>query len=472
MREEKRLIRNTAIIAIGNLSTRLVSFLLLPLYTSILSTSEYGMIDYVISISTFCVPIVSLLMDESVFRFLIDCKTDEERKKVISITTKNVLIGCLVFIAIAIPVLLFFRFEYSIELILYILAFTISMMLSAILRGQGRTDLFAVFNFISGVSNVVLNVLFIAVFKFGVRGMLYAYIISQIGISIVFIIRNGIIKQIDLTARDIRLNKEIIKYSLPLIPNKISWAIINLSDRIMVMNMIGSSASGLYAISYKFPSLMDTLYGFFQAWKESSARALEGSDVKAFYQKIYTYLRRLMIAVVLCFTSFMPLIYRLMINEAYYKSLDYVPILLLATFFSNMSGFFGGIFTAYKDTKVMGTTTAVAAIINIVINFAFIPRIGVWAAAISTLVANIFGYVYRVYASRKYMIVKETALQLVLQGVSIIIVFIMFYRKSTLSYLTGAIYALIVSSIINRNAISLFLRILHDKVKLRGTSKK
>ena len=464
MREEKRLVKNTVIIAIGNLSTRLVSFLLLPLYTSLLSTSEYGMIDYVISISTFCVPFVSMLMDESVFRFLIDCKSEADRKRVISITSKNVIFGCVLFVLIAIPILLLIRFPYPLELILYILAFTSVMMLSAILRGQGRTDLYAIFNFSSGISNVILNVIFIAFLRLGVKGMLYSYILFQLINSAIFSIRFKVYQQIDFRISDKKLNKEIIRYSLPLIPNKVSWSIINLSDRIMIMNMIGSSESGLYAVSYKFPSLMDTIYGFFyQAWKESSARALEGTSVNTFYQKIYTYLRRLMLSVVLCFTAFMPVIYKIMINSSYHDSLKYVPILLLATYFSNMSGFFGGIFTAYKTTNVMGITTAVAALVNIVINIVFIPSIGTLAAALSTLVANIVGYIWRVEASKKYMVVKEDLLYTIIQIASVIVIFAMFYHNTSCSIVVMCIYSLIVSVFMNWELIKTLFKYIKSK---------
>ena len=93
MNEKKRLIKNTGIIAIGNISTKLVSFFLLPLYTTLLSASEYGVFDYILSIATFCVPFVSVLMDESIFRFLIDCKKQEEKEKVISTSLIIVLTG-------------------------------------------------------------------------------------------------------------------------------------------------------------------------------------------------------------------------------------------------------------------------------------------------------------------------------------------------------------------------------------------
>ena len=77
----KELLQNTIIIAIGNLSTQIISFFLLPLYTSVLSTKDYGIYDLLITISTFILPIITLLMEDALFRFLIDCKTEEEKKE-------------------------------------------------------------------------------------------------------------------------------------------------------------------------------------------------------------------------------------------------------------------------------------------------------------------------------------------------------------------------------------------------------
>ena len=113
MQEQKRLIKNTGIIAIGNISTKLVSFFLLPLYTSLLSTSEYGTIDYIFSIAAFCIPFVSLLMDESIFRFLIDTKTSDEKTSVISTASMLVLAGIVVFSIVGIPVMNVLRYSYT-----------------------------------------------------------------------------------------------------------------------------------------------------------------------------------------------------------------------------------------------------------------------------------------------------------------------------------------------------------------------
>ena len=80
--------------------------------------------------------------------------------------------------------------------------------------------------------------------------------------------------------------------------------------------------------------------------------------------------------------AFMPLVFHVLINKSYYNAIYYVPILLMATYFANISGFYGGVFTAYKDTKIMGTTTVAAAIINLAINLFLIKWIGIYAAAL------------------------------------------------------------------------------------------
>ena len=369
MNESKRLIKNTGIIAVGNLGTKLISFFLLPLYTAILSTSEYGIVDYVISIATFCTPFVTMLMDEAIFRFLIDCKNESEKKVVISSSLFIVFLGMLSFSIIGIAVMKVIDYDYTYYAVAYILLSSYCGMISALLRGIGRTDLYALFNFLQGVLQVVLNVVFIAIVNMGVDGMLLASVLSFFSVSIIFSVRIKLWEFIKLHCIDRSLVKKMIVYSLPLVPNKISWTIINLSDRIILMNVIGSSATGLYAVSYKFPNLMDTVYGFFyQSWKESSARVLSDENHDNFYNDVYEYLKCFMYSTVLVMSAFMPFVFKFMVSDSYYEAIYYVPILLLATFFSNISGFYGGIFTAYKDTAIMGITTVAAALVNIVVN--------------------------------------------------------------------------------------------------------
>ena len=454
MNESKRLLKNTGIIAIGNISTRLVSFLLLPLYTAILSASEYGIVDYITSIVTFCVPFVSILMEESIFRFLIDCKDKSEEKKVISNSFIIVTVGMIIFTLVAIPIMIFIRYKYAFYIIVYVILNVISCMLSALLRGIGRTDLFAIFNSVSGIIQIVLNVIFVVCFRWGLYGLLWASILAQIIVSLIYIFKIKLWKYISLINFDMRLSKEMIKYAFPLIPNKITWTIINLSDRIILMNLVGSEATGLYAVSYKFPNLMDTIYGFFyQSWKESSARVVGNSSQDDFYNMVYKYLKSFMFSICLGMTAFMPLVFKLLINKSYYEAVFYVPILLIGTYFANISGFYGGVFTAYKDTKIMGTTTIVAAIINLVTNLALIKFIGIYAAAISTFLAKFVIYVYRKYKVRKYIILDENNIESIISVAITGIIFILFYMNKIQCTIIGCAISIIYFVFANRELI-------------------
>lgn len=444
MKETNRLLKNTGIIAIGNLSTKAISFLLLPLYTAILSTHEYGIIDYIITLSMFCVPCISFLMDEAIFRFLIDCKNKEEKSIIISNSFILVFIGIVAFLVIVYPILNCIKYEYMWYLILFVISDIIATMISALLRGIGRTDAFAVYNFISSTIQIILNVIFIAVFYWGIEGMLSAMIIGRVVATFVYIICLKLWQYIDLKKINIPKIKEMLKYAIPLIPNRVSWLIINLSSRIVIMNIMTSGALGIYAISSKFANLMDMIYGFFyQSWKESSARVLQSNDRDDFYNLVYKYLKSFMYSIVLLITSFMPIIFKFLIADTYLEAILYVPILLLATYFSNISGFYGGIFTAYKDTKIMGTSTIVAAIINLILMFIIINFWGLYAVAISALIANIVVYQYRKIKVKKYVILIENRKKIIIDWIMTGIIFLLFYSMNINLQIIGMLVSVV-----------------------------
>lgn len=444
MKETNRLLKNTGIIAIGNLSTKAISFFLLPLYTAILSTHEYGVIDYMITLSMFCVPCISFLMDEAIFRFLIDCKNKEEKSTIISNSFILVFIGIIVFLVIVYPALNCIKYEYTWYLILFVISDIIATMISALLRGIGRTDAFSVYNFISSTIQIILNVIFIAVFYWGIEGMLSAMVIGRVVATFVYIICLKLWQYIDLKKINIPKIKEMLKYAIPLIPNRVSWLIINLSSRLVIMNIMTSGALGIYAISSKFANLMDMIYGFFyQSWKESSARVLQSNDRDDFYNLVYKYLKSFMYSIVLLITSFMPIIFKFLIADTYSEAILYVPILLLATYFSNISGFYGGIFTAYKDTKIMGTSTIVAALINLVLMFIIINFWGLYAVAISALIANVVVYQYRKIKVKKYVILIENKRKIIFDWIMTGIIFLLFYSMNINLQMIGILISII-----------------------------
>ena len=247
MSETKRLIKNTGVIAVGGMATKVVQFFLLPLYTSVLSTAEYGTVDYINTIALFLVPVVSVLMDEALFRFLIDCGTDTEKRRAVTCSVAAIAVGCSVFAVGATVVWVIFRPGNLAWVAALVVAQALLQMAGAVLRGFGKTPSYALMNFIASVATIVLNVVFIAVFRWGVVGMLSATVIAQGGTALAFLVRERIWRYVDPKVFDASYAADLVRYAVPLIPNKVSWTIMNMVDRLIIMNVMGASAATLEA---------------------------------------------------------------------------------------------------------------------------------------------------------------------------------------------------------------------------------
>ena len=408
MNQKKQLLVNTIIIAIGKLSTQVISFLLLPLYTSKLTPSEYGTYDLLVTISTFLLPIITMLMEESMFRFLIDAEDFKAKKKVITATIFYTTVGALVFCLISGIVLAIMKYEYAAVFILFILSNIILGLSNALARGMGKIKLYSLSNFILGASTIVLNIVFIVSLKLGVSGLLWSNTIANSATAIIVLLKLHLpqfISKKDLSRKTL---SEMLRYSIPLVPNNLSWIIISLSDRLMLSFMTGTDANGIYSVANKFPNIVYTCYGFFStAWKESAARILKEDNKSAYYNSIYKDIKFFLKAIVLGLIAVMPFAFPILVDSSYGDAYVYIPILVISIYYTNMSNFYGGIFTAYKDTKIMGSTTVMAAITNIVINLIFIPKFGIYAATFSTLISNFIVYVYRRVRLTDYIRLKE-----------------------------------------------------------------
>ena len=409
MNQKKQLMKNTIIIAIGKLSTQIISYLLLPLYTSQLDPSEYGNYDFICTLSIFLCPIITLLMEESMFRYLIDADSKVQRKKIITQTIIYTFFGTVLFTIIA-ALIMGFGTDYTPMYITAIITFVISNILiglsNALSRGLGKIKLYSVSNFILGISTIILNIVFILALNAGAEGLLWANTIANAFTAIVILAILKLPKYIGKI--DKPLMKDMIKYSIPLVPNSISWSIINMSDRIILTQMVSSAANGIYAMANKFPNIINVLYGYFYtAWKESAAKIVKENNKNQYYNSIYHDAKRFLYAVTICLIAVMPFAFPIFINEAYNEAYVYIPIVMIATYYSNLSSFYGGIFSAYKDTKIMGTTTIVAAVINLVIDLLLVNTLKIYAACFSTLIANLIVYFYRKKKLKKYLKLKE-----------------------------------------------------------------
>lgn len=452
MRKSEELVKNTAIISIGKLGTQVVNFFLLPLYTARIKTETYGDFDFVTTAAGFIVPIMTFLMEESMFQFLIDCKNDDERKQVISRTFIFCILNSLLISIIGGIITFVTGYKLGYAIILYSTAMVLTALSNALARGLGKIALYSFSNFLTSIGVIVMNLILILGLDLQFSALLISGVISYSLSAIYVMIRLKVWKFLDFKALKKNEMKNMLSFSFPLIPNTISWNVISVSDRLIIMNFSGASANGLYSIAYKFPNLINTFYNFFNiAWKETSAKIVRDNDVKCF-ENIFYRVKTLLASVTILLITGIHIIYPIFINENYYQSIYYVPILAVSVFYMAMAAFYGGIFTAYKDTRILGLTSFWAAGINLFTNIALYRFIGVYAAAISTLLAAFFLCIYRRCKMKKYVNIKYKYEGLV--EVLFLLSFLSFYRGSDTVKLIVFISCAIVSAYINKDFIS------------------
>ena len=449
MNQKKELVKNTIIISIGKFSTKIVSFLLLPLYTAILVPAEKGQVDLLNRISLFLIPIITLQMDEALFRFLIDTKNDNEKKNIFSQLVIFSLISSFIWSILIFVAGNILHYEYTNWLIFYCLASFIYTVVNGFLRGEGNFKMYSLLAFVNSLINILLNILFLAVLKVGLTGMFMSYIAASVSTGIFGLIYLKAYKLVSLNLDKGKM-KEMIKYSLPLVPSSISWSIITLTDSLMITTHLGLGMNGIYSTSNTFPTIMNTFYGFFNtSWRESASRAVKTESKDEFYSSVYLTVRRFLIGISILIIAFLPFVFGILINEKYNESYIYIPLMVLSVYCSNLASFSSGIFSAYKDTKILAPTTFVAAMINLAFNFIFIDKLGLFAPILGTLTSYIVINIYRNYKLRKYIVLPHDKF-FITNLIVLAFVSMTYYSNSIWFFLLGLVVALSYSYYINR----------------------
>ena len=201
--------------------------------------------------------------------------------------------------------------------------------------------------------------------------------------------------------------QEMLRYSLPLIPNAISWWIANTSDRLIIICYLGTAFNGIYAAANKIPTIYTTIFTVFNtAWTESVSLAINDSDRDTYINsmlnsgfKLFSFIN---MGIIVCVS----VSFKWLIGEQYTEAYNHIFILLVAIFINSMCSLFGGVLGGLKNTKVIGWTTVVGAIVNAVINFSLIQSIGLYAASVSTLVSYLIIYIFRFSAVKKIVQIR------------------------------------------------------------------
>ena len=381
---------------------------MIPLYTSVLSTSEFGSVDLMSSTASLLSPILLLSIQDATLRFTMD---NNYKKEDVLSTSLNVVLKGTTILTIAIVLIGIVRIfpvsnQYLLFLWMIFVLGAISSIFNLYLKAENKAKIIACSGIIGTIAVCSCNYLFLVVLKYGVAGYMFSNVISLLLQIIYQLITGKIYKDIHFKKYN-NLSKPMIRYSSPLIANSISWWVNNASDRYILTAVRGIAESGIYTVAYKIPTVLTLFQNIvYNAWSISAIAEFDENDTDGFIGRnyeLYSCISILICSILLVMN--IPLA-RFLYKGDFFNAWKCVPFLLLGTVFSGISQFEGSLYAAVKETRLVAKTTVVGAITNTILNIVLICIFGAIGAAISTCVGYCITWLLRTMFMQRFVKMK------------------------------------------------------------------
>ncbi len=407
MGKYKRLLSNTVILGAGTFASKVLVFLLMPLYTSVLTSSQFGVADIFTQTANLIIPLAAVGICDALFRFVLDSARDDDKqiKGIFSCASLVLICGSILTVALVQILRLFEVFDGYIFLIAaYVICANIHLAAANFLRAIGKTTAFAVQGIVNTVLTIVLNVLFLVVFDMGTLGYVLSVVVADAIMSVAIFFYAKLYRFFSFRAITKDTLKAMLKFSIPYVPTTMMWLITSASDRYIVTAYRGNAENGLYAAAYKLPTLLLLVCGvFIEAWQFSVVKDADENERAGFFSDVFKSYSGIIFMGASVIIAGSKILTSLLLADSYFSSWQYVPVLVIAMAFSALVSFMGSVYFLEKKSVMSMLTAMSGAAINIVLNFVLIPKRGAMGAAVATAISYAAVYAIRAYDTRFYV---------------------------------------------------------------------
>ena len=454
MSREKELVKNTFILGLGQMLPKVISIITLPVVTGQLSKAEFGTFDLITTMVMLLLPVATLQIQSAAFRFLLEKRDNivECRKIITNILTVTVSVSVFV------SVILFFVLQYGVItklfISLYLFFDILFVTIAQISRGLSLNIQYSISSVLVSVTNAIGIVLSLCLFSVGLDGVILSMVLANLlaALYLCFVIR--LWNYIDFHLLSGKAIKEMLAYSWPMVPNNLSNWVLSLSDRFVITGFIGVEATAVYAAANKIPNLLSMAQSVFtMAWQENASLAVNDNDNEKYYSLMFDKIFTLVFSFTVLLIGYTPIIFFFLIKGDYDEAYIQMPILILAMFFYCMASFQGGIYVAHKKTKSVGITTMAAAAINFLIDIIFIKQFGIVVASISTLVAYMFLYIFRMVDSLRFQKLDYNVKKQIICMIMIILMLFICGLRNTVTDISNSVLGTCLFLLLNKDIL-------------------
>lgn len=397
------LLKNTGILAIGNFSSKILVFLLVPLYTAVLTTDEYGSYDIIFSTVSLLAPLLTMNIADAMMRFPMDDGADVPRVARLGLVV-TLVSGLPVLVAQLAPMAPWSSLAGIGWLAPLYASTALYQSLAYLARGLERMRDIAVAGVVGSIALVALNVLLLLSAGWGLDGYFAANVFAMLIPALWLAWRMR--REIFAPSRgdEAGLFARMVRYSLPIASAAVGWWLIGTSDRYIVTVLCGVDANGLYSVAYRIPSILSTVSSIFiQAWQVAAVKGFDSNDSDGFLRRTFASAEAVVVLLCSALIPLSPAIALVMFSGDFYVAWEYVPLLLVYAALNAMGGMWGPFFSAAYDPAPMAWSTFLGGVVNVAAAIPLVSLFGIQGACASSVLAGFANWGLRAARARRHL---------------------------------------------------------------------
>lgn len=400
-----RLTRKFGVYLVGNVSTRLLGALLLPIYAFSVTPSEFGRYDLILTLGQMFAPLAFVAIWEAALRFLI--AESELPRDVARATIVTFSICCsLASLCVGGLFLLISAFDALdvIGVTLVAILFGLVQIWQFVARADHRSKLYMASGIWSALATFVLVICFVVILQWGLSGLIWSYVIGQLVILFAIEVRLGVLRSVNFRRVQFSALRAMLRYSAPLVLNLLSLALLTGFGKILIVATLGDSANGVYSFAMKFATIVVSLGTIISmsVIEEGILRA-HSSGLAEFYSRVLGSLVTLLLMMICVAVPWINVFFELVRGTGYESARVLISPLMLFAVVSVLSTHFGSVFLTVSRTAVIGASTVVGAGVSIALSIILIHPLQVFGIALALVVGSFVTMVYRLSIARRHI---------------------------------------------------------------------
>lgn len=387
-----KIARISLIYLIGQLGSRFISLLMLPIYTNQLSPEAYGSFDVVTTYTGVIIPVLCIEVWSGMLRFALLSQDNRDRRRVVNNSLLFCFLGIGLFLLGFTPLGLLTSMEHMGYIGVYTVTTILMHVTSMSCRAFSENKLYAVSGMLSVFVNAAVSIVCIFGFHLGVETLYIAAIASNLAQILLVESRLHTLGRFRFSSYDKTIARDLLHFCLPLSIDSVFWFLLSSVNRIIINLCLpnGDHANGIYAAGNKLTVFITLLLSvFFMAWQETNYSELDRARRQQHYRLAYRHLVRLVGAGTILLLPFTKLFFPLLIGHEYAEAERLVPFLYLATYFQSINRFTATFFSIENKTRQLIISKIAGSAVNIAVIFLLLPSLGLVASALALIASQL-----------------------------------------------------------------------------------